>query len=371
MAQRCRRPTIRSLFMDQQQQKDTSFWVIADDHFPHINPDYVTSSSFQLPPNTAYFSVKGPRPLNITIHLFDPGLSPINHFNPVDFRSENCEEPGFLKRIDWCAQGCGKDLTPEPTTPTHFIIHHSAGTNESSDWPAVVREIWNLHVNVNRWDDIGYNWLIDPEGTIYLGRGDGLQGAHFCAKNQGTVGICVLGNFTSQPPSEQATNSLKELLSWLLYRSTIDPLANPLHESSGVNLRTISGHRDGCATACPGDQFYPLLDDVAIDLDQTLKNNCPITTSLSGANSLDTSPIILYPNPANSLLNIKIPPHNTGQFPIKIHIKNTAGQNLFVQQINQPLVDWIKIDSSNLPNGLYWLSFSTPNGYQQTSFIKY
>ena len=358
--------------MDSRQQVDTSFWVIADDHFPHADKNILTSKAIQLPTHTAFFTVKSDVPTTTVLHLFDPGISNNKLSETIGFRSEICEEPDFLGRVDWCAQGCGKDLTPQPTMPTHFIIHHSAGTNVSNDWPAVVREIWNLHVNINKWDDIGYNWLIDPNGAIYLGRGDGLQGAHFCGTNQGTVGICLLGEFTDQAPTEQAINSLKELLAWLLYREALDPLASPLHESSGLNLRTISGHRDGCATACPGNQFYPLLDDIAIDLQQILENVCPLTTSLSPNKNLNAAPIIIYPNPVHSLLHIKVPSHVINQFPIQLQVKNVAGHSFYKHQINQRhSPEQIEINISDLRNGLYWLEFITPKGHQRISFVKH
>jgi hypothetical protein len=171
--------------------------------------------------------------------------------------------PEVIRRTDWCPNGdCPEHPDPAFAPVTHLVIHHSAGTNEANDWAAIVRAIWDLHVNGNGWSDIGYNWLIDPEGRVYEGRSNDAIGAHFCAKNTGTVGICVMGNFTNEAPKGAAVESLVDLLSWKACAYDIDPLGEAYHASSAEILPDIIGHRDGCSTACPGDMFYPLLPAV-------------------------------------------------------------------------------------------------------------
>jgi hypothetical protein len=198
---------------------------------------------------------------SLRFHFFSPGDTPPRDPNrPEQITGDRlqcpCIEPAFEGRDDWCPSGnCPTIANPVITTVTHLIVHHSAGVNVSSDWAAVVRSIWNGHVNGNGWDDIGYNWLIDPKGVLYEGRGDNVRGAHFCGNNTGTMGVCVLGNFTSIQPSPAARDRLAELLSWKCCEENLDPLDFAFHGSSGLNLFHISGHRDGCSTACPGDAF--------------------------------------------------------------------------------------------------------------------
>jgi hypothetical protein len=116
----------------------------------------------------------------------------------------------------------------------------------------------------NGWSDIGYNWLIDPSGTIYQGRAwvdsnDNALGAHFCGFNRNTMGVCMLGDFTSITPTDAALKSLVRLLAYRASANGIDVRARSFHASSGRDLNNISGHRDGCSTECPGDALYPLL----------------------------------------------------------------------------------------------------------------
>jgi len=186
-------------------------------------------------------------------------------------------KPPVVTRTEW---GCpdGQITTHGSlnyTTVTHLIVHHTAMGNEApnSDWPAITRSIWNFHVFDRGWADIGYNYLIDPNGVIYEGRsgGDNVVGAHFSGVNGGTMGVAMLGEFTSEAPTAEALNSLKKILAWKCDQRNLNPEGTSLHAASQLNLRTISGHRDGPgATECPGDVFYPLLPAIRTDVKDLL-----------------------------------------------------------------------------------------------------
>ena len=194
--------------------------------------------------------------------LIDPGVT------PALSQIRRHAEGEILGRAAWCPSPfvCPKNSAPSPTTPTHLIVHHTAGTNTATDWAAVTRAIWELHVKGNGWADIGYNFLIDPNGVAYEGRGDGILGAHFSAVNTGTSGISMIGTYTDRPPSPAALATLTELLTWQAQRYGLDPFAQTLHAASALELNVISGHRDAGlsprasgTTECPGVALYPLL----------------------------------------------------------------------------------------------------------------
>jgi len=183
-------------------------------------------------------------------------------------RNLDCVQPEFCDRSCWCPT-CPIDVTPQITDPTHIIVHHSAGFNESNDFASVVEYYWDLHVNTNGWDDIGYNWLIDANGVIYQGRPDNFQGAHFSCINENTVGICVIGDFTNTTPTDEAIESLTQLIGFEASDHQIDVLDASYHETGDFITENISGHRDAGASAnscsstvCPGDSFYPLLGEL-------------------------------------------------------------------------------------------------------------
>lgn len=53
-------------------------------------------------------------------------------------------------------------------------------------------------MNNNGWDDIGYNFIIGEDGNVYEGRGWKYLGTHAPAYNGQSIGICVIGDFTSK-----------------------------------------------------------------------------------------------------------------------------------------------------------------------------
>ncbi|MBY0505168.1 MAG: N-acetylmuramoyl-L-alanine amidase [Bryobacteraceae bacterium] len=193
--------------------------------------------------------------------LIDPGITPTRD-------AKRAADPAIQGRADWCPAPfvCPKNSDPSFTRPTHLIVHHTAGNNAAADWAAVMRAIWELHVRGNGWADIGYNFLVDPNGVAYEGRGDGILGAHFSAVNTGTAGISMIGTYTDRPPSDAALATLLDLLTWQAQRYQLDPYAETLHAASALELNVISGHRDAGLsprasgrTECPGLALYPVL----------------------------------------------------------------------------------------------------------------
>ena len=156
---------------------------------------------------------------------------------------EECEQPEFCNRSCWDTNGTRPAQThPSYTVPTHVIVHHTGDGvifPENTNYAEKVRYYWDLHVNINGWSDIGYNWLIDRNGVIYEGRGDGVTGAHFSGKNARTMGVSLIGDFTLESPSIAALNSLKKIIAWEATDKNIDVMANSYHASSGLYLKRI------------------------------------------------------------------------------------------------------------------------------------
>ncbi|NNE28031.1 MAG: hypothetical protein HKN16_00240, partial [Saprospiraceae bacterium] len=226
------------------------------------------------------------------IHKDHPRPNPQLSFLPTS-RSCPCPFPGYLDRQAWCPDNnCPPNPDPVSTSVSHLIVHHSAGTSVSTNWAFIVESIWDFHVNVNGWSDIGYNWLVDPEGIIYEGRGNGILGAHFCGTNGKTAGFCLLGDFTQWQPEPPALASLTELLAWNTCDRNLDPLGSGFHSSSGEILPRIAGHRDGCATQCPGNAFYPTLPDLRQNVRDQIDFACEdlqSPTNLAGETQSATS----------------------------------------------------------------------------------
>lgn len=212
-------------------------------------------------------------------------------------------KPPVTNRTAWgCPTGqASPDWAPQYTTVTHLIVHHTATSNVSSDWAAVVRSVWNYHTNTLRWGDIGYNYLIDPNGVIYEGRagGDNIIGAHFSCMNSNTMGVALLGNFEEVAPTTAARNSLEAILAWKADQRGITPTGSAYHAPSQLNMQIISGHRDGnrstqgcpSGTVCPGGVLYGLLPSIRTNVQArigavTLPANTNLIRNPSFANGL-------------------------------------------------------------------------------------
>lgn len=194
--------------------------------------------------------------------------------NPVLDKAVACPAvPTVIQRADWCGTytACtNATYTPTTINPTHTVIHHGASPNTYTDGYAVVRSYWNYHVNSLGWSDIGYNYLIDKYGNLFLGRKNAnyltsdVRGSHAGNSNGKSIGINFLGNGDVTLPTVPQLNKLYELLAWWYKRKALDPLssADIILQSGGNGIKPrICGHKDVNigGTACPGTAIYNLL----------------------------------------------------------------------------------------------------------------
>lgn len=176
------------------------------------------------------------------------------------------EIPDYVDRQSWGASlSLTNTASRSQTNVTHMFVHHSAGQTNSADFAAVVRSYYILHTQTNGWADIGYNWLVDGNGVVYQGRAFASNGfidvigAHTGGSNTNSMGVCVIGHYSSVMPTQNAINSLLRVLAWKANDKGIDVRVRNTHPFTGRNYYTISGHRDGSATECPGQRLYNYL----------------------------------------------------------------------------------------------------------------
>jgi hypothetical protein len=217
--------------------------------------------------------------------------------------------PGVVSRNDWgCPDPSGELLVNDTTRywPADYspvkkiILHHTAGaaTNDSA---ADVRAIWQWHtysVEGTGWGDIGYNYLVDKNGKVYEGRygGDNVIAGHTKYYNTGSMGVAMLGDFSSVLPSSTSLLSLNAFLGKKASDFGIEPVGtdNIVKKDTNGNVigtatvGNIDGHKVYNPTACPGLLFNTLADiryqtNVVFREQQlaSLVNSYPISTSLS------------------------------------------------------------------------------------------
>lgn len=182
---------------------------------------------------------------------------------------------------DWRFNSSDEEMwETEYQWPEKFVLHHTAGSDGSDNPEGTIRGVYYWHAVVLGWGDIGYNYIIGQDGTIYEGRygGDGVIGAHVyrsatCAKsrfgdasleanfNKGTVGIVILGDYEKKKSlSSVVQDSLARLIAYKAKDFDIIPDGEGyLIDDTYPN---IVGHRDLDCTDCPGKHLYQRLDDI-------------------------------------------------------------------------------------------------------------
>jgi hypothetical protein len=196
--------------------------------------------------------------------------------------------PTVIPRRTWGASESLMTWPVEYAPLQKIIVHHTASTNlvpdtdGSGQYKNMVNAIYLFHGSQKTWidggvtyagfGDIGYNYIIDPNGNIYEGRygGNGVVAGHATGFNTGSVGISVIGNYqdgsatqTNKVLDDKVRNALEKLIGWIAANNNMD-----LNRSSNFCGKTTDGvvaHKDVAATQCPGTVIYNQLDAIQGD----------------------------------------------------------------------------------------------------------
>lgn len=242
--------------------ENDTFFLTKDEHV-NANNGLINSNliSFDQPVSTIQFYTSQIEN-SVLFNFINGSVGLLGELQVEKNIESNClTEPSSIEQQMWRNGLQAPEYNRSFSTVKHLIIHHSAGSNTNTNYTQVVRDIYIYHTEVNGWSDIGYNYLIAQDGTIYKGRDPengeqaNVRGAHFCGMNTGTMGVCLLGDYSSIAPTNNTIQSLLNLISWKLDKEKLNAFES-FSLSSILNLGSISGHRDGCATECPGTHTY-------------------------------------------------------------------------------------------------------------------
>lgn len=112
-----------------------------------------------------------------------------------------------------------------------LVIHHTAGLRTDT-----VHDIRRYHLRMG-YSDIGYHYLITPEGEVFHGRPVKRVGAHAKGHNADSIGVALIGNYEEERPTQQALEALEGLIDHLRQRYGVDQ---------------VVGHGELVRTRCPG-----------------------------------------------------------------------------------------------------------------------
>lgn len=264
--------------------------------------------------------------------------------------------PTIVSRAEWGAdETLSADFVPDYYPLQSITLHHTGTARNviGTNYDAYMRSIQQSHVVDRGWDDIGYQILIAPDGTIYEGRKtDGtdpgheadtnnmVTGAHTGGWNSGNFGVCLMGDFTQEWATAAQMQALEYYLAYMCNRHELDPqgtvqYTNPVNAETAIQP-TITEHNSwpNTATECAGTYFrsrHPRVRyNVAVHLGTyTLEDAQP--ASLAG----------LTPGPAT---------HRVGPYRV-------ASGELVTVAMDVDALNWM-IPAKSSDNGLTWHDYT-------------
>jgi hypothetical protein len=183
--------------------------------------------------------------------------------------------PRMRLREDWGARERWRTSDPVYMDKIkHAHIHHTAGNSRYSraDVPGIIRSMYWYHTKQLGWSDLGYNFLVDRFGRIWVGRAGGyrkrVRGAHTLGFNHASFGVAAIGNYDRARGNERLKGAITRLVAWKLDREGRAPAGRVRIYSKGsdrfpkgarLKLPAVVSHRRTNLTACPGDNLYDFI----------------------------------------------------------------------------------------------------------------
>lgn len=147
-----------------------------------------------------------------------------------------------IARSTWTRQSVIRSLANPMNGVNRITIHHDAipaqRLRTQSDAIARLNSVRQSHLKEG-WADIGYHYVIDPQGRVWEGRPLTFQGAHVKDTNEHNIGVMCMGNFDQHRPTSSQIASLDGFVAVLMRRHRIP--ANRVYT-----------HQELMATRCPG-----------------------------------------------------------------------------------------------------------------------
>lgn len=156
----------------------------------------------------------------------------------------------LVSRSSWGARPPSGSYSTMPTNAAGVKVHYTGGyvnpniVNNHALCAPAVRGIQNGHMDGNGWIDIGYSMVACPHRRVFVGRGPkrvpAANGAGLNSQHYAVLGL--VGNSGLTQPTDDMLHGIRDAIEYL--------------RANGPCGNQIKGHRDGYATACPGQPLY-------------------------------------------------------------------------------------------------------------------
>jgi len=155
----------------------------------------------------------------------------------------------LVSRAEWGARPPKGSYTTLRSTKG-VKVHYTGGrvdpaiVDDHAKCAALVRQIQNGHMDGNGWIDIGYSLVVCPHRKVFVGRGPNrLPAANGPGLNSGHYAVLgLVGASGLVEPPDDMLHGIRDAIEYL-------------RQVGGAGSE-IKGHRDGYATACPGEALY-------------------------------------------------------------------------------------------------------------------
>ncbi|MEX2218401.1 MAG: peptidoglycan recognition family protein [Phycisphaerales bacterium] len=157
---------------------------------------------------------------------------------------------GIIARREWAGGAPNLSMINPMNGISRITVHHDGmppvSLRSKGDAASRLEQIRRAHTG-HDWADIGYHYIIDPQGRIWEGRPVKYQGAHVKDNNEHNLGVMMLGNFDEQRPTPDALE-------------TLDAFLADRMDAHRVPLSRIYTHQEINTTACPGRSLQAYME---------------------------------------------------------------------------------------------------------------
>ncbi|MFA6002743.1 MAG: peptidoglycan recognition family protein [Elusimicrobiota bacterium] len=152
----------------------------------------------------------------------------------------------FVDRQEWGAAAQNGEYVQH--LPVRMTMHHTAGRKPDDFFEAAreMRFIQDYHVNGRGWMDIGYHFVISPQGVVFQGRPESVVGSHVLGHNTGNIGISFMGNY--HPPVSDGPQAVS--------LQAFVAVARRVAADYNIGGDEVRAHREMSPTDCPGEALY-------------------------------------------------------------------------------------------------------------------
>lgn len=176
------------------------------------------------------------------LHIYPDGkFGPLTEEAVKEFqKAHGLVADGIVGEKTWAAlKAAEKGELKKSTRTINEIIVHCSATPEGKDYTLDTIRQWHLQ---RGFSDIGYHYVIHPDGKVEEGRDVNIAGAHCSGHNSKSIGICYIGGMTADNKKAKDTRTREQRASLWAYLKAL----REFYPSASIH-----GHRDFAAKDCP------------------------------------------------------------------------------------------------------------------------